>query len=140
MIIIDTREKQPYTFNDDFIVEKLDTGDYTLADYKETLCVERKKSVSEIAGNVTQDRFWREMDRLAEFHYPYLLLEFSQEDVLKFPKGAKIPRFLKRKIRVRGPFIMSRLGKVEDLGIEIVWAGSRFKAKRWLEKLFAEFS
>ena len=57
-IIIDTREQQAWEFPRHATAnKKLDTGDYSLAGMEEVLCIERKKSVSEIASNITEKRF-----------------------------------------------------------------------------------
>ena len=56
-IIVDTREQQPWSFDfNEIAVAKLDTGDYSVAGLEEILCIERKKSVSEIANNIVDKR------------------------------------------------------------------------------------
>ena len=67
LVIKDTREKQGWDFPQSHScvgtsIEKLDTGDYTIDGHRDTLCVERKGSVSEFAGNLVQEkeRFVRE--------------------------------------------------------------------------------
>jgi len=80
LIIVDTREKKNQHIIDylkenkiDYLISKLDTGDYTFSlpryrslglDHK--FLVERKNSLDEIAGNFFQnrDRFVREFERL----------------------------------------------------------------------------
>lgn len=86
---------------------KLDTGDYTLENFEEVLCIERKGSVSEFAGNTVQDRFERELVRMLEFKYAYVLLEFTMEEMIKFPAGARLPKRVKYKI-MKGNFILKR--------------------------------
>ena len=57
-IIVDTREQQPWSFDfNEIAVAKLDTGDYSVAGLEEVLCIERKKSVSEIANNIVEKRY-----------------------------------------------------------------------------------
>ena len=87
-IIRDTREKEGYTFEPvetryhtckGMVTQKLDTGDYTLEGLEDKLCIERKSSVAEFAGNVGQDRhrFMREIERMKEFPHRYIVLELS---------------------------------------------------------------
>ncbi len=98
-------DKKPYCLGTENI--KLDTGDYTLEYFEDILCIERKGSVSEFAGNTVQERFERELERMKGFKYAYVLLEFTMEEMVNFPKGQRLPRNVKRKI-MRGPFILKR--------------------------------
>lgn len=68
-------------------VGTLHTGDYTLKGYEDIVCVERKASVSEIGMNLGRKKraFFDEMDRMKDFHFRYLLLEFSASDVVDYP-------------------------------------------------------
>lgn len=111
-IIIDTREKKPWTFakgSAETTFRKLDTGDYAIDGLEDVLCIERKQSASEIANNITDSRFERELKRMSEFKYKYLILEFDLRHIDDFPEGSGIPKHLKNKVRVKGPFIIKRL-------------------------------
>lgn len=99
--------------------------------------MERKASVAELAKNITEDRFWREMSRLREFPHKFLLCEFSLNEVLQYPVGSDVPRKRWRYIRVRPPFILAKLSELQiDYGISVVFAGSRENAKAFLLSLF----
>ena len=87
-VIKDTREQDGYTFEaftgrytscKGMIVEKLDTGDYSLEGLEDRLCIERKGRISELAINLGKDkaRFMREIERMKEFEFRFLVLEFS---------------------------------------------------------------
>lgn len=133
-IIADTREQQPWEFSsekiDQVISRKLDTGDYTVEGLEDKLCIERKKSVAELAGNVTDDRFERELERMSEFPHAFLLLEFGIDDIMVYPKGSRIPKHLARKIRVKGPFIMKRLAEMQiQHNVHIVFGGDTDNAR-----------
>lgn len=114
LVYRDTREKSGWDFaqsgycagTEDHTIK---TGDYTLYGYETHICIERKGSVSELAANVTQDRFVRELERMKDFPWRYVLLEFTMEDVVKFPKGAKIPAYQRKFLKVRGPFLLKRI-------------------------------
>jgi ERCC4-type nuclease len=54
-IIVDTREQKPWSFeNYTTAIRKLDTGDYSIEGLEHLLCIERKRSVSEIANKIMQ--------------------------------------------------------------------------------------
>ena len=66
LIIRDTREKPEFGFfyeEDEYcagtVKAKLDYGDYSIEGLQSRIAIERKESVSEIANNFTEDRFWR---------------------------------------------------------------------------------
>lgn len=139
-IIIDTREKHPYTFKDAFVVAKLDTGDYSLEGYESIFTVDRKATVSELAGNLTQKRFRNEMERMSTFKHAYLLLEFSFDDILRFPYGSDIPRRRWKYLKVKAPFIISALSTISiNYGVQIIYAGNRDNAHDILVSLLKGF-
>ena len=129
-IIIDTREKQPYSFAknkwcDEQIVRKLDTGDYTAEGLEDILCIERKKTVSEIAQNLTTKRFQNELERMMEYPYRYILCEFDWSDVLTFPYNGELPSSIARKIRVRGNFLVSKLLELSNVyDVHVLYCGN----------------
>ena len=97
IVIRDTREKDGWYFKESdycegMVNQKLDTGDYSIQGLEDVLCIERKASVAEIANNIVDDRFTRELDRMSEFKYKFLILEFGVEDILSFPVGSDIPK------------------------------------------------
>ena len=114
-IFIDTSEKQPWTF-DRYEVEtepkNIFTGDYTLEGFEEELCIERKSCVSELANNITTNRFANELERMLDFKYRYLILEFDYGHIDGFPENSNIPSYLRQKSRVKGPFIIKSLTKI----------------------------
>jgi ERCC4-type nuclease len=94
IILVDTREKNEHRFefssfadeNTSVKFQKLDIGDYAI-DGLDDLCIERKGSVSELIRNLTNKedsvRFAKELEKLANKKYAYLILCFSLEDLLK---------------------------------------------------------
>ena len=130
-VIVDTRERTGWDFSDYELVTgsvntKLDTGDYSIVGLEDRICIERKKSVQELAQNVTQDRFKREMERMAEFPHKFLLLEFDMYDVANYPVGSELPKRLWDKLKIKGPYIFSFLDNIQlDYGINVVFCGSR---------------
>jgi ERCC4-type nuclease len=136
-VIVDTREQQPWSVGtssdvEDIIVRKLDTGDYSIEGLEDKLCIERKKSVSELATNVSEKRFWAEMERMAKYKWRYLVLEFGIEDIAMFPVGSTIPQHKHHKVRIKGPYIMKCISKIQvDYNIDVIFAGDMDNA-RWV--------
>jgi len=101
--IIDTREKIPLEFSDEYfekpVVKKLDTGDYSIVGLEDILTVERKKSVLEIAANMTQKRFKDAISRVADMKYKILVCEFDYHEMVHFPYVNSVPVHLRRKMR-----------------------------------------
>ena len=116
-IIVDTREQTPWTFSSASVGEikhqKLDTGDYSIEGLEDVLCIERKKSVAEIAGNVTDKRFTRELERMAKFRFKFLILEFDYYSIDIFPQGSGIPKPQQAKIKISGSYIMKVLSEIQ---------------------------
>ena len=114
-IIVDTREKYPWGFEStsaSIISQKLDTGDYTIEGMENLLCIERKRTVAELAGNITKARFKDELERMAEFKYKFLILEFDYRHIDDFPEGSEIPKRIRYKLKVKGPFIIRFLSNI----------------------------
>lgn len=132
-ILIDSREKQPYPLKGRVV--KLNTGDYTLEGLEGVLSVDRKASVSELAANIVDPRFGRELDRLMLIKHSYILCEFSYADILNYPVGSEIPRRRHRFIKVRGPFITAAIAKITADGVNVILAGSREGAQKFLAAL-----
>lgn len=112
-LIIDTREKNPLNIAcgrnfDDIIRAKLDTGDYSIEGLQDYLCIERKGSVQEFAQNVIQDRFTRELNRM-NHKYCYVILEFTLEELLRYPYKCGLPPKVVKKIRMNGKVVTNKL-------------------------------
>lgn len=85
-ILRDSREKPDHGYK--FVtskncagmeVQKLDFGDYAIKDHLDLICIERKKSVTELCGNlgIHRKRFERELKRMidAGCKRKYLIVE-----------------------------------------------------------------
>jgi hypothetical protein len=91
-VIKDTREQEGWFFSEYDKCEGMElgtllTGDYTIKGYEDVICVERKASVSEIAMNLgrKKEAFYKEVERMRDFPFRYILLEFSASDVIGYP-------------------------------------------------------
>ena len=110
-IIVDTREQNPWDFawaapNVEVTHTKLHTGDYSLVGHEDRFCIERKSACSEFASNISQDRFKREIERLKNIEFRYLIIECSYDELLQFPDMSNLPKRVKSKIRAKGPFLL----------------------------------
>ncbi len=131
-IIVDTREQQPWEFNNmEKTVAKLDTGDYSLKGLEETFCIERKGSVSEFANNITEKRFKDVIDRLSNVQHSFLLFEFNLEDVLQYPVGSTVPKRMWSKLRISPKFILKHINELQLLhNVKVLFCGDAEKAEK----------
>tara|TARA_Y100000361_G_C10877770_1_gene197604 strand:+ start:29 stop:505 length:477 start_codon:yes stop_codon:yes gene_type:complete len=136
VVIRDTREhknKGWYFKESEFcqgmVEKKLDTGDYSIEGLEDILCIERKATVSEIAANLVDKRFDRELDRMESFKYKFLILEFSVDDIKSYPYGSDVPKKAWSSIRVKGDFMLKRLAEIQTKrDIHVVPCGDKFSA------------
>jgi ERCC4-type nuclease len=136
-VIRDTREKDGHGwfFDEDnccqgTLVQKLDTGDYSIVGLENTLSIERKESVSEIATNIVTERFTKELDRLRDIKHKFLICEFELNDIMTFPIGSNIPKSKWNTIRIKPPFIISCLSNIQvKYNLHIIFAGNSRNAK-----------
>jgi hypothetical protein len=136
LILRDSREKpgQGWEFDPSDTclgteVRALKTGDYSLEGYESVLAVERKRSTGEIATNLFEDRFWRELDRLEAFPLPFLVCEFTMDDLLSFPKNSGIPPGRWRFLKVRAPLLLKRFVEMTSRHkTKVILAGKHGKA------------
>jgi len=58
------------------IVQKLDTGDYSVVGYEDLICIERKDDYGELWVNYSnRATFEEEMERMSNIKYRYILIE-----------------------------------------------------------------
>jgi len=131
-IIVDTREQIPWEFGHHTTSKKkLHTGDYSIEGMENILAIERKMSVSEIATNITENRFKDVLERLGKIPHSYLIMEFDIEDIYTFPVGSDIPKRLWDKLRVKGFYIMKVLLEASlNYNIQLLFCGDSENAER----------
>lgn len=140
-VVKDSREQNGYNFEKftgrftscaGMIVEKLETGDYSLLGMEDKLCIERKASVSELAINLGKDkyRFLAEIDRMKAFPFKFLILEFSLDDLNKFPEGSNIPEEKWKSIVITSKYMIKMLVEFQMYyGIQVLFCGDKKNAK-----------
>jgi ERCC4-type nuclease len=136
-IIIDTREQQPWTFDNHITAnQKLDTGDYSIQGLEHLLAIERKKSVAEIANNISEKRFVDVLERLSKIPYKFILLEFSLDDVYNFPIGSDIPKKLWPKLKISPKYLLKYLTEIQlKYGIHVIYCGDKSNAEKMAESI-----
>ena len=146
-VVRDTREKfgQGWKFPASercagTLMRKLDVGDYSLLGFEKLVTIERKGSVSEFCGNLTQDRFIapfdenKTLDKQSEFvrleavHWPFILLEFTIEDLIHYPNLPDIPPNLRRSIKFKGTAALKKVIELQmQYKTKIIFCGTRAK-------------
>ena len=132
-IIIDTREQIPWEFKyHNTAKQKLDTGDYSIEGFENILAIERKKSVSEIATNLSESRFKDVLQRLSQIKHPFIVFEFSLDDIYNFPIGSDIPKKLWDKLKISGNYIVKRLIEIQlQYNIQMIFCDNASNAERF---------
>lgn len=110
----DSREKpgQGWTF-ENMVTRGLKTGDYTLEGYETLLTIERKGTSGEFANNIVEKRFERELERMSDFKWAYIILEFDLIDVMNFPDNSGIPRKVWPKLRITPKYMLKKLAEYQ---------------------------
>ena len=99
-------------------------------DKEHLLCIERKESVAELAGNCGEKRFLRELKAMASFPHAFLLLEFDWHDIEQYPVGSRVPESKWSKIRIKGKYIMRVLSSaMVEHGIKVIACGNKKRAE-----------
>tara|TARA_Y100001938_G_C7924186_1_gene346040 strand:+ start:24 stop:515 length:492 start_codon:yes stop_codon:yes gene_type:complete len=140
-IIKDTREQEGYTFEPSssryhtckgMVSRKLDTGDYSIEGLEDKLCIERKASVVEFANNIGHDavRFGKEIERMKEFPFKFMIFEFSLSDVMNFPEGSDIPEEKWNSLKITNKFMLRRIMEYQmKYDIHVLFCDSKKNAK-----------
>lgn len=131
-IIVDTREKQPFSFDwavshkqvAGIQVGKVDAGDYTVLETPNVVTVERKKTVGELYNNLVgkerYDRFIREMERMQVFESRYIVVEQYWEDLWNRDNF----KFARRNRNWAGALVLTHLINIEqEWDVHVKFAG-----------------
>jgi len=109
----DSREQQGWTFSNSVyctgtLIKGLKTGDYSILGLEDTFTIERKKNTAEFAQNIIQARFENEMKRMENIPHSYLILEFTLNDLMKWPLNSGLPPSIQAKTKISKKFLLSR--------------------------------
>jgi ERCC4-type nuclease len=131
-IIVDTREQMPWEFGfHNTAKRKLDTGDYSMEGFESIFAIERKKSVSEIANNITESRFKDVLERMGQIPHSFMIMEFSLDEIYQFPVGSDVPKKMWDKLRISGNYIIKYLIEAQlNYNIHILFCDDAENAER----------
>lgn len=143
-VIKDTREQEGYHFSKfntcaGMIEQKLDTGDYSIVGLEDKVCIERKGCVEELAINLGQKKwpFMAEIERMEPFSHKFIVLEFSLEDLLMFPKESRIPIKNKSAVKITGRYMLKCLVEFELYNnIHVLFCGDKHNAFLAVSSIF----
>ena len=143
-VIKDTREQDGYYFSKfntcaGMIEHKLDTGDYSIQGLEDKVCIERKGCVEELAINLGSKKhaFMNEINRMESFIHKYLILEFSLEELLKFPDETRIPIKNKASVKITGRYMLKCLVEFELYNnVHILFCGNKHTAFLAVSSIF----
>jgi ERCC4-type nuclease len=135
-VIKDTREQDGYFFSEfntcaGMIEQKLDTGDYSILGMEDKICIERKGCVEELAVNLGQKKhaFLAEVERMNSFPHKFIILEFSLEDLIKFPDETRIPVKNKATLKITGKYMLKCLFEFQLYNnVQILFCGNKYNA------------
>lgn len=136
----DTREQQPFLFtmyDCTVIRKKLNTGDYSIENMENELCIDRKKNISELYGNLFRSwsRFSRELSRMISFKRAYILCEFPFDDVVYFPRN-----MISGKYYYDAEDIKTKIKLIEeDYGVRVVFNESRDEAEEMCFNILKDY-
>lgn len=116
-------------------IRTLKTGDYTLESFENDFVIERKSGTAELAQNIHEGRFARELERLEEFKYPFLIVQCSWDDIYAFPERSGIPQKRWSQLKVNPKLLAKRLCEYQlKYKTKFILAGSN--AQRVAASLF----
>jgi glucosamine 6-phosphate synthetase-like amidotransferase/phosphosugar isomerase protein len=135
-VIKDTREQDGYYFKEyhpfaGMVQAKLDTGDYSIQGLEDKVCIERKGCVEELAMNLGQKKyaFLDEIERMTSFAHKFIVLEFSLEDLVKFPDETRIPIKNKASVKITGKYMLKCLLEFQLYNnVQILFCGDKYHA------------
>lgn len=146
IILQDNKEKLPWNFEFyDFCkgqkVTHLKTGDYIIEEHPNLVVIERKRSTGEIAINFGSKwkTFQKELERMRDsFLLKYAVFEFSQQDVLDYPRRSGVPKELWHKLKITGNLLNKRIGELAKYDVQVIFADTRENAERITARLLKE--
>jgi hypothetical protein len=98
---------------------------------EDKICIERKGSVEELAVNLGQKKysFLAEIERMVKFPHKFLVLEFSLEDLAKFPEDTRIPDKNISSVKITGKYMLKCLFEFQLYNdIHILFCGNKYNA------------
>jgi hypothetical protein len=95
--------------------------------------------VSELANNLGREyeRFLREFERMQKFKEKYVLCEFTLEELIEYPRGAKLPAYLLKSVKMNGKFMLIRVNELENkYNVKFIFCKNKIEAEQTAFELF----
>lgn len=134
-VIVDTREKEPYGFDDskfDVIQKALPAGDYSLAGRENQIAIERKSLIDYVHTLIQgRDRFKKELQKLRTMPGSCIVVEGCIDDLHRgiYRSGAS-PRSL----------IGSTMSIIVDYGIPVFFCTNRQYARLFVQDYLVRYA
>ncbi len=134
-IIVDTREKVPFTFDPMMfrvVRRALPAGDYSLVGHEHRVAIERKSLDDYVASVIAgRERFGRELHKLAAIEFGCVIVEGSLEDVLakRYRSGAH-----------PNAVFGATTSIIVDRRVPVFFCSDRQIARRFLESVLLRFA
>ena len=143
VILIDTREKAPWSFPPHILCEvgTISTGDYAIKGDEKKFAIERK-SAEDFVGTVSigWPRFCREIKRMEENLFPakIIIVETDFETFCyRLGQGMIIPPDHEH-TRCTAQFLMKRIAQLTMRGVSVIFAGNADYASAIALRIFYE--
>ena len=133
-IVIDTREKAPYSFACGTVLSKLEAGDYSVVGFEDKVAVERK-SLADFVHTVVHDfgRFAAELEKLGRCESACVAVEADLSAVLRGEAVSECRGVTGQSLLGASAHIMARYG------VPVFWCGSRQAARAFTEAWLRSF-
>ena len=134
-VVVDNREQLPFKFSN-IMYTTLPYGDYTIEYagkiYIDKIVIERKGNVSELFAfsGSNRERFCRELEKMKNEKYKYLLFEFDFMDIVNKQPYGKLPA---------STVFATLFSFMIKYQITPLFCGNRTNARNTLYKLFQFF-
>jgi hypothetical protein len=111
------------------VTRTLKTGDYSITGLDDpagmySVIIERKGSIGELVNNLSKadlPRFERELTRMKEFTWAYVVLEFDLDTLMRWPATSGLGGWKRRQIRTTGAYILKVLLQVMARHPHVHW-------------------
>jgi len=131
IVVIDSREKHPYSFSFPTVRRKLDAGDYSIEGFEAVAAIERKEINDYVQTVIYQkDRFKKELAKMARYRLKAIVVEASMADILAGRYEGHVPP---RSV------IGATAGIILGFGVPIHFCCNRQIALHFTETLLAKF-
>jgi ERCC4-type nuclease len=151
-VIVDTREKNPWTFEGEMpsnlhikkiYSDKLEAGDYTIVGYDLEgddygIVIERKNSLEEFIGNIGRgwDRFKIELEKMSKYRTAVIIIEDDLKDSFsKYKSKTGHGRYF----NVSPNFIVKRIAEIKSrYKVSTYFMSNKYFAQRLACNLFRD--